>query len=62
MWWETYISMYPIRALTSPISCTKGWGNISTPLKKNIIGGGLNTEAMDLENEDLSDEDNYQWM
>ena len=54
--------MYPIRALTSPISCTKGWGNISTPLEKNIIGGRLNTEAMDLENEDFSDEDNYQWM
>ena len=54
--------MYPIRALTLPISCTKGWGNISTPLEKNIIGGGLNTEAMDLENEDFSDEDNYQWM
>ena len=62
MWWEIYISMYPIRALTWSISCTKGWGNISKKKEKNIIGGGLNTEAMGLENEDFSDEDHCQCM
>ena len=49
--------MYPIRALTLPVSCTKGWGNISTPYEKIIIGAGINTDAMSLENEDFSDED-----
>ena len=34
--------MYPIRALSGPISRTKGWGNILTPQKKIVIGGGLN--------------------
>ena len=62
MWWEIYISMYSLRALTWPISCTKGWGSISTPQEKIIIGGGLNTEAMGLENGDFSDEDQCQCM
>ena len=62
MWWEIYISMYPLRALTWPISCTKGSGSISTPQEKIIIGGGLNTEAMGLENGDFSDEDQCQCM
>ena len=62
MWWEIYISVYQIRALIWPVSCTKGWGNISTPWEKVIIDGGLNTEAIGLENEDFSDEDQCQCM
>ena len=54
--------MYPVRALTWQISCTKGWGNISASKEKNIIDGGLNTEAMSLENKDFSDEDQCQCM
>ena len=62
MWWYIYVCMYPIRALNWPISCTKGLANISTPLEKIIVGGGLNTEAMGLENEDFNDEDQSQCM
>ena len=62
MWWEIYISMYPVRALTWQNSCTKGWGNISASKEKNIIDWGLNTEAMSLENKDFSDEDQCQCM
>ena len=43
MWWEIYISIYPVRALTWPTSCTKGWANI---MEKIINSGGLNTETM----------------
>ena len=55
------ISMYPISALTRPISCTKG-RYISAPQEKNIFGGGLNAKAMGLKNEDFSDEDQCQCM
>ena len=29
--------MYPIRALAWPVSCTKWWGNISTPSRKKLL-------------------------
>ena len=45
--------MYPVRALTRPVSCTIG---------KIIIDGGLNTDAMGLENEEFSNEDQCQCM
>ena len=47
----------PKRALTWPITCTKGWGNISVTKEKIIIGARINTEAMVLEDEDFLDED-----
>ena len=59
MWWEIYISLYPIRAFTWPISCTKEWGNISTPYEI-ITGVEMNTKAMGLDNEGISNEDQYQ--
>ena len=54
--------MYSVRALTWPSSCTKGWGKISTPWKKIITGGGLNTAALGLENKNFSGEDQCQCM
>ena len=32
--------MYPIRVLAWPISCTKGWENISSPSRKKLLLAG----------------------
>ena len=49
--------MYSIRVLAWPMTCTKGWGNISTTKEKIIIGARINTEAIGLEDEGFSEED-----
>ena len=54
--------MYPVRTLTWQISCTKRMKKYFNTIRKNNYWWILNTNAMGLENEDFSNEDQYQCM